>query len=317
MPRPLRPLTFLLIALVAALSLGGAHFKRAEADPAYGYVKFDLANSLFWSAIYIDGYQFTKSIVYSPCASAACQLGSYTVALSFDPARFTVNADAGTSSGGNGPATLNDASKAWRSNEWAYSQVRITSGTGAWQSRFIQSNTKTQIIVAAPWDVGGEPDATSVYEVGGLADGGYFSDPSACGAATYGTGTASLTCSGTPSGSNRLAIFAFRAVGTGLTTISLAGTQLFDAATDPVPADIINRTLRGTFCPDSAPSPIPDGVVNSGDLLRIVQAFGQRVGDPLYTPQKDPDMNGVIASGDQFLAVSVFGKRCVQATQNP
>ena len=126
-----------------------------------------------------------------------------------------------------------------------------------------------------------------------------------------------MTCTGTPSGSNRLAVFAFRAVGTGLTTISLAGTQLLDAANDPVPADNINRILRGTICPDSAPAPIPDGYVNSGDRLKILQAFGQKVGDPLYTPQKDPDMNGVIGSGDQLVTLSVYGKRCVQETQSP
>jgi hypothetical protein len=279
-------------------------------------VKVDLANSLFWSASYIDGYHFTKSIVYTPCAGSACQLGSYTVALTFDPARLTVNADTGTSSGSNSSTTLNDATKAWKVSEWSSSQVRITGGKGAGQSRGIYSNTKTQIIVSVPWDVGSEPDVTSVYEIGGLANGGYFSD-AACGPAVYGTGTASLTCTGTPSGSNRLAVFAFRAVGTGLTTISLAGTQLFDASSDPVPADIQNRILRGTICPDSAPSPIPDGGVNVGDLLKIVQAFGQRVGDPLYTPQKDPDMNGVIGSGDQLLSVSVYGRTCIQRIQSP
>ena len=71
--------------------------------------------------------------------------------------------DAGTSTGGNAPDSLNDAAKNWVVDQFAGLRVRITGGTGAGQSRLITSNGATSLMNAAAWDV--VPDATSAYEI--------------------------------------------------------------------------------------------------------------------------------------------------------
>ena len=55
--------------------------------------------------------------------------------------------------------TLVNRGKAWATNQWANSQVRITGGTGAGQIRIITSNTGTTLTVPT-WTI--TPDATSV-----------------------------------------------------------------------------------------------------------------------------------------------------------
>jgi RHS repeat-associated protein len=67
----------------------------------------------------------------------------------------------GTSTGGNGATTLNDAHQAWMPNQWQGRTVLIVSGTGAGQGRVIASNTATALTVATAWTT--TPDATSVY----------------------------------------------------------------------------------------------------------------------------------------------------------
>lgn len=76
--------------------------------------------------------------------------------------------DAGISTGGNTTTTLNDTLKAWATapSQWAGATVRILSGTGVGQSRLVTSNTATQLTIAAAWTT--TPDATSVYDVGGI-----------------------------------------------------------------------------------------------------------------------------------------------------
>jgi hypothetical protein len=64
--------------------------------------------------------------------------------------------------------TLTNSAKAWASNQWANSQVRIVSGTGAGQIRTIASNTGTALTVSAAWAT--NPDATSVYSIEGNDD---------------------------------------------------------------------------------------------------------------------------------------------------
>ncbi len=71
--------------------------------------------------------------------------------------------DSGTSTGGNGPRTLNDSSKAWQDNEHAGKTVHIVGGTGAGQVRLISFNTPTQLIIVTYWEV--VPDDTSQYEI--------------------------------------------------------------------------------------------------------------------------------------------------------
>ena len=76
----------------------------------------------------------------------------------------------GTSSGGNGPRTLNDTTQTWATNWWGpygavpLTQVHIIAGTGADPNTFyeIVGNTGTQITIDRDWAV--VPDATSVYE---------------------------------------------------------------------------------------------------------------------------------------------------------
>lgn len=65
-------------------------------------------------------------------------------------------------------STLTNSAKAWTTNQWTNSQIRITAGTGAGQIRTIASNTATVITVSAAWTT--TPDATSVYEITGNDD---------------------------------------------------------------------------------------------------------------------------------------------------
>ena len=67
--------------------------------------------------------------------------------------------------------TLVNSGKAWATNQWANSQVRIVSGTGAGQIRSITSNTGTTLTVPT-WTT--TPDATSVYNIEGNDDYLYY-----------------------------------------------------------------------------------------------------------------------------------------------
>ena len=69
-------------------------------------------------------------------------------------------------------STLVNSAKTWTVNQWANSQIRITSGTGAGQIRTISSNTGTAITVSANWTT--IPDATSQYSIEGNDDYIYY-----------------------------------------------------------------------------------------------------------------------------------------------
>jgi hypothetical protein len=73
----------------------------------------------------------------------------------------------GTATGGTS-TTLSNSAKAWATNQWANSQVKITAGTGAGQIRTIASNTGTALTVSAAWTT--TPDATSQYKIEGNDD---------------------------------------------------------------------------------------------------------------------------------------------------
>jgi hypothetical protein len=69
-------------------------------------------------------------------------------------------------------STLTNSAKAWATNQWANSQVRITAGTGLGQIRTVASNTATVLTVSAAWTT--NPDATSQYSLEGNDDFVYF-----------------------------------------------------------------------------------------------------------------------------------------------
>jgi hypothetical protein len=77
----------------------------------------------------------------------------------------------GTATAG-GASTLTNSAKTWTTNQWANSQVRIVSGTGAGQIRTIASNTGTVLTTSAAWTT--NPDATSVYNIEGNDDFIYY-----------------------------------------------------------------------------------------------------------------------------------------------
>jgi hypothetical protein len=77
----------------------------------------------------------------------------------------------GTATAG-GASTLTNSAKTWTTNQWANSQVRIVSGTGAGQIRTIASNTGTALTTSVAWTTA--PDATSVYSIEGNDDFVYY-----------------------------------------------------------------------------------------------------------------------------------------------
>ncbi len=77
----------------------------------------------------------------------------------------------GTATAG-GASTLTNSAKAWATNQWTNSQIRISAGTGLGQIRTISSNTATVITVSSAWTT--TPDATSVYSIEGNDDFLYY-----------------------------------------------------------------------------------------------------------------------------------------------
>jgi len=61
--------------------------------------------------------------------------------------------------------TLTDSGKAWLTNAYTNCQVWIVYGTGAGQTRFIASNTATQLTTTSAWTT--QPDTNSVYAIVG------------------------------------------------------------------------------------------------------------------------------------------------------
>ena len=77
----------------------------------------------------------------------------------------------GTATAGGG-STLTNSAKTWTTNQWTNYQVRITSGTGAGQTRTIASNNGTVLTTASAWTI--NPDATSVYVIETNTDHAYL-----------------------------------------------------------------------------------------------------------------------------------------------
>ena len=70
---------------------------------------------------------------------------------------------AGTSTGGNTAATLNDTTQSWTLNQWVGFAVRIVSGPGVGLFAMIVSNTATQLTVSPSWTT--TPTSSSHYAI--------------------------------------------------------------------------------------------------------------------------------------------------------
>jgi hypothetical protein len=81
-----------------------------------------------------------------------------------------LNFASGTATAG-AATTLTQSAANWGVNQWANSQVRIVSGTGAGQIRPITSNTAT-VLTVPTWTT--NPDATSVFQIQGNDDYLYY-----------------------------------------------------------------------------------------------------------------------------------------------
>jgi hypothetical protein len=252
-----------------------------------------------------------------------CRPGGHTTTVAYPSAKFEVITDAGIGTSGSS-TTLVDSSKNWKINQWAGSRVNINVGAGAGQSRVVLSNTKTALTVTPAWSVP-NPGSGSVYQIGGIGDGGFITSTGRAyncpGGATYGTGTASINCvslgsGGTnlpqgPTGAGNLVNVILKATGRGVSTFSLT-SQVLEVDGTIIPADVANANRRVILCPDSAPPASPDGLINVADLGSTSQAFGQGPGGPNYTPQKNPNEDSIINVADLGIIASVFGKRCIQ-----
>ncbi|MBI5289772.1 MAG: hypothetical protein HY873_12440 [Chloroflexi bacterium] len=221
----------------------------------------------------------------------------------------------------NGTATSGSASTiaqtgaGWTTNAFAGMSVELRTGPGAPQTKTILSHTADTITISGSFSPA--PAAGTTFRI--VEGSRTFNCP---GGQIFGPATAELHCvtfgaSGTglpqgPTGVGNLVNLSVTAVARGLATFTLT-SQVLEVDGTTIPADTLNGSKRVILCPDSA----VDGRVTSGDLLKIAQAFGQHVGDPLYTVTKDPDENGVISSGDQLATVAVFLQYCVQRVIAP
>lgn len=132
------------------LLTGRFYYFNAGTLSASSFKVYDLALNT-WSSLSITGLPATwgtdGKLISTPGEVANFAVGTAT---------------SGTST------TLTNTAKSWAVNKWANSQVRITAGTGAGQSRTIASNTATVLTVSSAWTI--TPDATSQYVIEGNSD---------------------------------------------------------------------------------------------------------------------------------------------------
>ena len=125
---------------------------------AGSFRKYDFATNT-WTTLAITGLPATLGTDGRLVSTPSWMLDSYL--------QFAT----GTATGG-GANTITNSAKAWTTNQWTNSQVRIVSGTGAGQIRTVSSNTGTTLTVSANWTT--NPDATSVYSIEGNDDFIYY-----------------------------------------------------------------------------------------------------------------------------------------------
>lgn len=94
----------------------------------------------------------------NPDNTSVFQIVSYTY-QNFDINVF--QADIAATAGGN--TTITSSTQIWPTNGFAGYLVRITSGTGSGQTRYIASNTGTVLTISNAW--GTNPDNTSVFDI--------------------------------------------------------------------------------------------------------------------------------------------------------
>lgn len=249
-----------------------------------------------------------------------CRPGAYDVTMTYDPTKFSILTDSGTSTGGNTTTVFKDTTKVWKSNQWSGSRLFLTAGPVIGDA-LVLSNTANTITVTTPFST--VPDATSTYSVGGITDGGFIGStgrPVTCPVApVYGANYVELHCLTTgltpngPTGTGTLVNVTMVANAKGANipfslTNGPTSSSVLTIDAQNIPADMTSGTRRVTLCPDAD----HNNVVNAADLGLISQALNQRPGNPLYTTEKDPDENGVINSADLGIAASVFNQRCIQ-----
>jgi hypothetical protein len=217
----------------------------------------------------------------TPNPLTVCRVGSYDVRINYDATRFSLLTDGGTSTGGNTTTTLVDTTRAWKTNQWAGSSVTLVSGggsdgsTGA-QIRKILSNTASTLTVSPAWDgfPVSPPDATTVYTLGGITDGGWIGSTGRqlqCPVGpTYGLGWAELHCvtlgsGAAASGTGTLASLSLTANVRGLALFTFAlppadpATQVLTIEGSNIPVDVSSGGARRvTLCPDPAGGALAD-----------------------------------------------------------
>jgi hypothetical protein len=135
-----------------------------------------------------------------------------------------------------------------------------------------------------------------------------------CQSADYTATSARLVCitlGAEPAGvhgTGPLTNLTVKAVGRGVTSLTLTNVEVLEVDGDIIPKDVFNGNRRVILCPD----PSGDGRITSSDLGLIAQQFGKSVGQPGYTATRDPNDDGTISSSDLGLTAQVFNKRCVQ-----
>lgn len=138
--------------IVEYLGLFGNGFtinSTANSDTSYVALPFELQN---WTRV--EKVWGRVAINTTTSTTTTYQFGIYDEGI--------WNAVTGTATAG-ASATLTDSTKSWTTNAFTTASVRITSGTGAGQTRYIASNTATQLTVTVAWTT--NPDNTSVYAI--------------------------------------------------------------------------------------------------------------------------------------------------------
>lgn len=125
---------------------------------AGSFRKYDLATNS-WTTLTITGLPATLGTDAKLLSTPSWMNNNY------------LNFGSGTATSG-GASALTQTGKTWATNQWANSQVRIVSGTGAGQIRTIASNTADTLTTSAAWTA--NPDATSVYAIQGNDDLLYY-----------------------------------------------------------------------------------------------------------------------------------------------